>query len=445
MKTKWLYMGIAALSLLLLVSLGSSQPVVILPGAVQPAAQPASPINVSKSDGKACVPALAECRPAVVAAGGNVFVVWAQDVGTGNSEIFFNKSTDGGKNFGTPTKVAETTGVSQQPAIALLGGTLFVAWSDNSKLSAINPEGDFEIFITKSTDGGGTWQWDAQNTFLNLSNNAGESKQPALGTGGAGVFVAWADNTRDPLLNPDGTTNVFLQASLDGGQSFLPKPVNVSTSTGFVLAERPALAVDGTTTPPTAFIVWQQGTGIREILFRQSAALASPLNVSRTATDDSREPAVAFQNIPATLGCPGGKKVLVVWTEAFAGTTQIFSNSAPDAGVSFCPPSFETPFNLSQMATSARVPAIVVDSKGELFLAWEADRDRFGGPPEILLRTTLDPFSPPRNLSQSPEKASKNPAVATDDTNTYVVWVEEVSPGKFEVFFTSVPIVRRGS
>ncbi len=158
-------------------------------------------------------------------------------------------------------------------AVAVLGLLLLVSPGSSQSVVVL-----FEIFFSKSIDSGKTFS----------TPTAGESKQPALGTEGARVFVAWADNTREPLLNSDGTTNVFLRASLDGGQSFLPKPVNVSTSTEFAPAERPALVVDGTTTPPTAF----------------------------------RE--------PVTLGCPQGKKVLVMWTEAFAGTTQIFSNGAPD-------------------------------------------------------------------------------------------------------------------
>lgn len=452
MRTKLAYLGAAGLGFLLLV----------LPGVVVTSTQPSPPLNVSES-GQACVLVDNQCfanRPAIAVpptGAGIVFLAWPQvNPDTNSSDIFFRTAVlgpDGELTFdvngdGTPepaTVVAETTGVSRHPSLAALDPNhLFLVWSDNSP-------GDYDIFLSTSTDGGATW-----SPPLNLSKLPNtfqfpkEGKQPVIqvvGVVGTEVFVAWADNSQDDRLNPDGQFDVFLIHSSDGGETFA-NPVNVSNASGSEAAEAPALTVDDTQqVNPKVFLVWQQGApfgGRRNVFFAQSVGFSSLINVSKrpNVQADSTEPVIAIQRIP-TAG--ESREVLVLWTEnPGSGLSQIFSNSARDAGIPHSTPRFGTPFNLSKTDTPSRSADLAVDLRRPdpaIFIVWESDFGRFGGAPEIFFRSSFDPFGPPLNLSNTVTIQSKLPAIAQDGQNAYVAWVEvDQQAGTFEIFLSRVPI-----
>jgi hypothetical protein len=61
---------------------------------------------------------------------GDLHVVWA-DSTPGNSEIYYEKSTDGGSAWATSQRITWTSGFSHVPAIAVDSlGNLHVVWHD---------------------------------------------------------------------------------------------------------------------------------------------------------------------------------------------------------------------------------------------------------------------------------------------------------------------------
>ena len=90
-------------------------------------------------------------QPAVAASGQNVYVVWF-DNSWGNLDILHSRSINGGANFGSPVNISNTTGDSSQPAVAAFGDIVYgqyvyVVWSDNSS-------GNSEILYSRSINGG---------------------------------------------------------------------------------------------------------------------------------------------------------------------------------------------------------------------------------------------------------------------------------------------------
>ena len=91
---------------------------------------------------------------------------------TGDGDIYFRTSTDGGATFSSTTiNLSNSAGSSVDPKIATVSGNnVYVVWSN-----FITP-GNFDILFKKSTDGGASFS----DTPINLSNNTRSSSTPEI-------------------------------------------------------------------------------------------------------------------------------------------------------------------------------------------------------------------------------------------------------------------------
>jgi hypothetical protein len=138
--------------------------------------------NISKNSGHSVTPSLA-------VDGENVYITWSDTTGgtSGNFDILFKKSIDGGDNFTPNTananNISKTSGLSSTPRIALSSGSIYVSWSDVVS-------GKIDIFVRKSGDSG-----DNFDSAINISKNNGASITPAIAVLDPIVHVVWGDLT----------------------------------------------------------------------------------------------------------------------------------------------------------------------------------------------------------------------------------------------------------
>ncbi len=133
----------------------------------------------------------------VESSGDNVYVVWQESVTKSlpkhNYDIFFIKSGDEGKNFGRPINLSNNTEYSERPQIAVSKNGLFIVWAETDN------SGNKEIMFTKSLDGGTTF-----GKAINLSNTSKNSNHPEISAYGENVYVVWRDtaqnDTNDNIL-----------------------------------------------------------------------------------------------------------------------------------------------------------------------------------------------------------------------------------------------------
>lgn len=127
--------------------------------------------------------------------------------------IFTSLSTDGGKSFSAPQRLATTTFtfVCGNPdyrdgmvGLAADGMAVDLAWSDRPNAQC----GADELFLRRSTDGGRTWK----SRQLLPDEGIGTSGWPELAVHGKSVLL---------LISPMKPGQLLLQ-SADGGQSFQP-------------------------------------------------------------------------------------------------------------------------------------------------------------------------------------------------------------------------------
>jgi len=158
-----------------------------------------APVNVSNNDGQSSFPFLA------LDARGRVFVVWQDDTGNDQGDVFYAHSADGGTTFDAPVNLSANPGVSTNPAAAADAlGNLLVMWTDDSSantevFSAWAPTGDSLLGAAIAPfPGGDTVDAFAPTTFVANVTQLDPNDPTAVtwdfgdGATGTGATVAYA-------------------------------------------------------------------------------------------------------------------------------------------------------------------------------------------------------------------------------------------------------------
>jgi hypothetical protein len=182
---------------------------------------------------------------------GDTYVAW-KDLSTGNYEIFFSRSNDGGHTWSNELNLSNNSADSVKPSIELdEDGNIYVLWfelKDNHRIQ--------EIYFTRSTDGGVTFS----EPFL-ISNVPNLSSMPVIAIDeNNNLNVAWANFPINRYRE-----KILFTRSIDGGDSWT---VPVTASGTNTAAHYPSIAVG---IEGYVYLVWEEEiNGKRKILFSHS-------------------------------------------------------------------------------------------------------------------------------------------------------------------------------
>lgn len=216
---------------------------------------------------------IASKDPALVVDQARIFVVW-QEGGEfgGNSEIFLAGSRNAGNRFEQPrfndpfpanVSGPNSPGESKEPVIVVeQPGVQLVVWSDKTGRED-NPDGDFEIFLRRSTEGfAPPVNVSGPCEFIDLDGNTiktdgtaiteskDESAEPAVVADPFGnVYVAWREK-----LN--GQHEIAITTSASNFRDPDERRICTRLSDGSGGASSPAFAIDRS---GNVLAVWQQG------------------------------------------------------------------------------------------------------------------------------------------------------------------------------------------
>jgi hypothetical protein len=234
-----------------------------------------------------------------VDASGNVYVAW-RDHRNGIDDMYFAKSTDGGASFGTNLRVDDSLGGGQEdPSIAVdASGDIYVAWQDSRN-------GDFDIYLAKSTDGGAFF-----GTNLGVNDSSGGHQcDPSIAVDAIGdIYVAWHDSR-------NGDRDIYLAKSTDGGASFGTNlRVDDSLSGGQWSS---SIAVDAS---GNVYVAWHDSrNGDFDIYFAKStdggASFGTNLRVDDSLSGKQEYPSIAVD---------ASGNVYVAWQDSRNGDFDIY-------------------------------------------------------------------------------------------------------------------------
>lgn len=195
------------------------------------------PVDISTTTGQSGT-------PEVVVSGNNLYAVWMDNT-SGNYDIFFTKSTDGGNTFAKPVDISSLKGDSGYPQFTVWKNNIYVTWTQT--MTGIN----YDVFFAKSTDNGDTF-----DKPVNLSNNFGPSGWPKIVSDG-NIYVSWVDST-------PGKFDILITKSTDGGATF-ENTTNLSNS------KKESYENDMAASSNTVYMVWQEGqSGNHTVVFSKS-------------------------------------------------------------------------------------------------------------------------------------------------------------------------------
>jgi hypothetical protein len=162
-----------------------------------------------------CSPVQGGWDPKIVTSGNHVYVLWNYIFGCGSRVLFLKDSNDHGDTFGDSVIVADASEAGSEPAVAVSGNNVYVAWTEH-------PSEPQKILYKSSNDGGKSFG----NAIAISSNNMTENRIQKVLVSGNHVGIIWTGY----LVDGHGYS-VFLSKSSDGGRSF-GQPIILSNATG---------------------------------------------------------------------------------------------------------------------------------------------------------------------------------------------------------------------
>ncbi len=292
---------------------------------------------------------------------GIIHVVWEdyrRDPRLG--DIYYSKSTDGGRTFGDDVLVDDPITVTSRqinPAIAVDGsGGIHVVWEDyrdNAEMA--------NIYHAASADGGQTFGMDKR--LNEVFDHATDHGRPTIVADSSGtLYVFWEDYRNAPKLG-----DIYCSLSTDGGKTFgrsrmVDDPITVTSR-----QIRPAAVVDG----GIVYVVWED---YRDNAERGNIYSARSLDGGRTFEKDvmvdSPITTSTHQANPA-IAVIGDGLVQVVWEDYrdMSEHASIYYSASLDGGRTFgedLPAAGPGPATGSQLN-----PAIAVDRNGAVHLVWQ--------------------------------------------------------------------------
>jgi len=238
---------------------------------------------------------ISECPAVAVDTAGTIYVVW-HDNTSGNYEIYYKKSINGGATWTANQKITSTSGTSKNPAIAIdTGGNIHVVWQDSTP-------GNAEIYYKKSTTGGATWTANKRLTYT-----TGYSGSPAIAVNSSGhLHLFWHDNT-------PGNYEIYYKKSVNGGDTWAAN-LRLTFSAG--VSEAPAFAVDSS---DYLHLAWQDDTpGNTEIYYKSST------NGGAAWTANQRLTSTAGSSLVPAIAADTTGHLYVAWYDDTTGNKEIY-------------------------------------------------------------------------------------------------------------------------
>jgi hypothetical protein len=341
-------------------------------------------------------------HPAVAVDSGNtIHVVYRDDI-SGNFEIYYKKSTDGGLAW-TTKRLTWTAGDSFKPAIALdSSNTIHVVWSDNTA-------GNEEIYHQRSTNGGVTW-----GSAKRLTWTAGDSFRPEIALDSYDtVHVVWTDDT---LGWPNH--EIYYRKSTDGGDTWVGTK-RLTWNAGMSVS--PAIALDSIN---TIHVFWDDSTtGNHEIYYKKSTDGGSTWGIAKRLTWNS-----GMSYSPVVV-LDSSDNMNMVWYDITPGNFEIYFRRSIDGGTNW-----SAATRITWNTGSSFASDIAVDASGHINVAWEDDTP---GNYEIYFKRSTNggvSWSAAKRLTWNAEN-SFSPEIAVDSSsNIHVLWYDH-TPGNFEIYY----------
>jgi hypothetical protein len=308
-----------------------------------------SPQKQMTNSGAAVQPALA-----VSASGVFLAFTWSN---AGETQVYVMRSLNRGKAWSNPVKLSNAVNWANNAAIAGSGSNVYVFWDQYEGSS-------WNIYWTKSTNNGGTWE-----TVQPFRTNPGSRYDATLSALGQNVDVAWTE---------EGTGTDFIR-SLDGGLSWQDYSSGLFSGIEEVVDCAPLMAD----------LLWLGDSSDNyQILFAKSTDgginWGSKVQVS-SGLNYCEGPMLARSD----------ETIYAVWQDPFIGNNQVFFAKSGDHG-----DKWRTARALTSAKGSANSPVVVAESSNVYVTWWDMVKTSYGYKVSLMMKKSQD-----RGMTWMPAKS----------------------------------------
>ncbi|MDO9280605.1 MAG: sialidase family protein [Pseudomonadota bacterium] len=289
---------------------------------------------------------------------GRLAVAW-QDDRDGVPGIWFNASADTGATWMTADVKLDIGEVGAfAPDIACSGDSIYVVWEDER-------DGDLRyrnIYVNVSSDGGRTWLEADVRLDGDIEGEA-MSLGPRVVAAGDSAYVAWFDSR-------DGAYDIYVQATRDGGATWLEAPTRVDTdAAGEAYSAWPRLAADD---DGRVVVTWEDSrAGASDIYANVSTDGGESFGAEDARLDGGEEGGESNSFLPS-LAMAGGNAYVVWHDERNGDNRDVYVNASSDGGESWQ----DEPSRVDSDAAgqSDAINPVVAAVGDRVHIAWQDDR-----------------------------------------------------------------------
>ena len=338
-----------------------------------------------------------ESYPDIAVDSSGIYITYGGNA-SGNYDVWFSKSTDGGTTWATPVKIhPPSTAIEWYPDIAVDPGGIYITYYGNVS-------GNWDVWFSKSTDGGTTWA-----APVKIDPSVKDEGAPAIVVD-SGVYITYYGIA-------SGNRDVWFSKSTDGGTTWAT-PVKVDPSTED--EEAPAIACDSN----GIYVTYRKNTsGNSDILFSKStdggATWSAPVKI--------HPPTVGHEHLHAIACDTNG--IYVTYEKREYGRWDVWFCKSTDGGATWSIPVKVHPPSIFCECG----PDIAVDP-GSIYIAY---RGKTTGNFDIWFTKSTDggaTWSVP--IKVDPSTAYEHgAAIAVDSNGIYITYRGKAS-GNWDVWFS---------
>jgi hypothetical protein len=379
----------------------------------------------------------------IVANDNNVYMIWEESVTQNpnekNYDIFFKKSEDNGNTFSKPINLSNNPGFSEHPQIAVSKNGVFIVWADNTNSN------NTEIMFTKSEDNGTTF-----SKVINLSNNLQNSNNQEISAFDENVYVVWQDtdsttnfygNEINKAEKKKPLTNIMFKASLDTGKTFKDS-IELANNTNDAYPKVNSYKEH-------VYVTWNSEKNSNDSSDDENSGLFF-IKSSDNGNNFENSIRIAHYNFGESQISVNENNVFIVWGGLHAkNINDIYFVQSDDNGTAFTDPyiisekgtSAENGNDKDKINSPSNVE---ISTNNPEYIVWQEKISQENQ--DIFITTNIKndmQYSKILNLSNN-SRISECPSIAISNNYIYIVW-EDITPGNHEILFTRGTIQEKNS
>jgi hypothetical protein len=293
-------------------------------------------------------------HPQIAVSKNGIFIIWADNTDSNNTEIMFTKSVDNGTAFSKPINLSNNLQNSNNQEISAFNENVYIVWQNTDQNN--NNNKNSSIMFKGSIDSGNTF-----NDTIELATDTNDA-YPKVNSFEDYVYIVW--NSENNKISQDNNNNngLFFIKSSDKGNNF----ENSIRIAHYNFGES-QIAVNGN----EVFIVWGglYEKNINDIYFVKSddngTSFTDPYTIQEKVTKPESKVHSNKINHPTNVEITNNDPAYIVWQDKTSKENQDISitnikNDFQSTGI----------LNLSNNTGISECPQIAV-SKNYIYVVWE--------------------------------------------------------------------------